>query len=161
VVFMTLKAQFPWRHPATIQHTQRLLTSFHHWTGFSLLDCPGTPETLAQKLFEAPFVVVSHGTQSNPILNYGNQTALNLWEMDWQQFTQTPSRLTAEPIEQADRDRLLQRAREKGYIDDYEGVRISRTGQRFYIRNVILWGVLDEVGNPCGQAATFNQWEML
>ncbi len=158
---MTSDLQFPWQQTAIIHHTQRLLSSFHHWTGFPLLDATGTPEILAQKLFAAPFVVVSHGTQADPILNYGNQIALTLWEMDWKQFTQTPSRLTAEPIAQADRDRLLQRARERGYIDDYEGVRISHTGKRFYIRNVILWGVLDAAGTPCGQAATFNQWEML
>lgn len=158
---MTSDPQFPWQQDTIIQHTQRLLSSFQHWTGCPLLDAAGPPEILAQKLFEAPFVVVSHGPQADPILNYGNQTALNLWEMSWEQLTQTPSRLTAEPIAQADRDRLLQRAKERGFIDDYEGVRISRTGKRFYIRNVILWGVLDEAGNPCGQAATFNQWEMI
>ncbi|MDX2230020.1 MAG: MEKHLA domain-containing protein [Leptolyngbyaceae cyanobacterium bins.349] len=149
----------PWQQAVIVRHTQRLLRSFQHWTGTALLDPTGSPEILAQQLFEAPFVVVSHGTQPDPILNYGNQTALNLWEMDWHHFTQTPSRLTAEPMEQADRDRLLQRARETGFIDDYEGIRISRTGRRFRIRNVILWDVLDETETRCGQAAMFSQWE--
>jgi len=151
----------PWQEPRIIQHTQRLIHSFHYWTGFHLLNEQEEPEVLAQKLFTAPFVIVSHGTQSDPILNYGNQTALQLWEMDWQQFTQTPSRLTAEPMEQADRDRLLQRAKERGYIDDYQGIRISRTGKRFQIQNVILWDVLDEAGVRCGQAATFDKWIMV
>jgi len=151
-----------WQQPAIIDHTQRLLHSFHHWTGFDLMDrLDHPPEILAHQLFTAPFVVVSHGTQTDPILNYGNQTALDLWEMDWPQFTQTPSRLTAEPMERADRDRLLQHAKQQGYIDDYQGIRISRSGQRFRIQNVILWDVLDAAGDRCGQAATFAEWQLL
>jgi len=158
---MTSDAQFPWQQAAIIQHTQRLLHSFQHWTGTPLLDVVDRPERLAQMLFEAPFVVVSHGVEPDPIFNYGNQIALNLWELDWHQFTQTPSRQTAEPEEQADRDQLLQQAREHGFIQNYQGVRISSSGKRFRIANVILWGVLDEAGQPCGQAATFDRWEML
>ena len=119
------------------------------------------PETTARQLFEAPFVVVSHGTQPDPIFNYGNQTALRLWELDWPQFTQLPSRCSAEPLAQADRDRLLQQAKAQGFINNYAGVRISSTGKRFRIQNVILWDVLDEAGTCCGQAATFDRWEML
>lgn len=151
---------FPWQQEPILRHTWRLLQSFQYWTGAPLLEAEGTPEALAQQLFEAPFVVVSHGIQADPILNYGNQTALKLWEMAWEQFTQTPSRLTAEPIAQSDRDRLLQQAQEKGYINNYEGIRISSTGKRFQIRNVILWSVLDENGDRCGQAATFDRWEV-
>jgi len=151
----------PWQQPHVIRHTQRLLTSFRHWTGQALLTPQVPPVTQAQMLFDAPFAVVSHDTQSDPIFNYANQTALRLWEMDWQTFTQTPSRLSAEPIEQAERARLLQQAKQRGFIRNYQGVRISNTGQRFRIRNVILWDVLDEQGDRCGQAATFDQWEML
>ncbi len=149
-----------------IRHTQRLLHSFHHWTGASLLtndddQAALSQELLSQALFEAPFVVVSHGAEADPILNYGNRQALKLWRMEWEQFTQTPSRLTAEPMERADRDRLLQQAKANGFINNYQGVRICSTGQRFSIHNVILWTVLDERGVGCGQAATFDQWTLL
>jgi hypothetical protein len=156
-----LTYEFPWQQPSVIQHSQRLLTSFQHRTGRSLLQHQGSPEEIAQALFEAPFVLVSHGAQADPILNYGNQKALELWEMDWQTLTQTPSRYTAEPIERKDRDRLLVEAQAKGYIDNYEGIRISSTGKRFRITQVILWGVLDEQNMPCGQAATFDRWELM
>ena len=144
-----------------IRHTQRLLHSFYHWTGSLLLTNDGEQTALSQALFEAPFVVVSHGTETDPILNYGNRQALNLWRMEWEQFTQTPSRLTAEPMERADRDRLLHQAKVNGFINDYQGVRICSTGQRFSIHNVILWNVLDERGACCGQAATFDHWTFL
>lgn len=144
-----------------VHYTQRLLRSFYHWTGTPLLIRKGDESAITQALFEAPFVVVSHGTEADPILNYGNRQALQLWQMEWEQFTQTPSRLTAEPMERAERDRLLQQAKVNGFINNYQGVRICSTGQRFAIHNVILWNVLDEKGVCCGQAATFNQWTFL
>lgn len=116
---------------------------------------------IAEALFTAPFVLVSHGTEADPILNYGNQSALQLWEMDWHQLTQTPSRLTAEPIEREERARLLEQAQTQGYISDYQGIRISRTGRRFHISNVIVWDVLNEQNDRCGQAATFDRWEFI
>lgn len=151
----------PWQQASIVRHSLRLLHSFYHWTGKPLVVVDGEPEAIAQALFEAAFVVVSHGTEADPILNYGNQAALNLWEMDWVQFTQTPSRYTAEPMEREDRARLLQQAREKGFIDDYEGIRISSSGRRFQISQVVLWDVLDETGLRCGQAATFDRWAYL
>jgi len=152
---------FPWQQPDTIRHTERLLRSFRHWTSRSLLHLEGTPSAIAEALFNASFVVVSHGTQSDPILNYGNYKALDLWEMDWEEFTQTPSRLTAEPVERQERDRLLSQAKTHGYISDYKGIRISSTGHRFWIQNVIIWDVLDEHSQRCGQAAMFDRWQFI
>jgi hypothetical protein len=149
-------SEFPWQQPAIIQHTQRLIKSYQHWVGKPLM---GSLD--AQALFEAPFVVVSHGIQSDPIFNYANQQALDLWEMDWETFTQTPSRKSAEPMSQEERSRLLIEAKTKGYISDYRGVRISTQGKRFWIENVILWTVLDEADQPCGQAATFSTWKFI
>jgi hypothetical protein len=160
----------PWQQPASLVHSVRLLRSFERWTGRSLLgelgldDCAGLEDyagneaKIAQLLFEVPFVVVSHGIEADPILNYGNRTALDLWQMTWESFTQTPSRLTAEPIERVERERLLEQARTQGYISDYQGVRIASTGLRFWIEDVVIWTVLDEAGKAIGQAATFQSW---
>jgi hypothetical protein len=158
---MSQNVFLPWQQESIIRHSLRLLKSYQHWTEKPLLSAEQEPEAIAQLLFEAPFVVVSHGTEADPVLNYGNQVALDLWEMDWVQFTQTPSRYTAEPMEREERAQLLQRARAKGYIDDYEGIRISSSGRRFQISQVVLWDVLDETGVRCGQAATFDLWTFL
>jgi len=104
-----------WTHPSIVSWSQRLLDSFSHWLGRDLLERNGTPGRQAQALFEAPFVVVSHGTQPEPILNYGNQEALALWEMTWEQLTQTPSRQTAESVDQEERARMLALAEAQGY----------------------------------------------
>jgi hypothetical protein len=148
----------PWKFPAAIYHTQCLLNSYRYWFRQDLLAPSPDPEALAHQLFFAPFVVLSHGTEADPILNYGNQTALNLWEMAWPDFTQMPSRLTAEPDLREVRSQLLATAAQQGYLTGYKGVRISKTGQRFFIQNATIWKVLDDEDNFCGQAATFESW---
>jgi hypothetical protein len=120
-----------------------------------------TPAQLAQTLYTAPFVVLSHGTETDPILNYGNQIALDLWQTSWQQLTQMPSRLTAAPMERQERANFLAQVAETGYVNGYRGVRITCTGQRFWIENATVWTVLDEQGQVAGQAATFAQWRAL
>jgi hypothetical protein len=112
-------------------------------------------------MFEAPFVVVSHGTQDDPILNYGNEVALNLWEMDIETLLQTPSRMTAEPVHRDERARLLERTLRDGFVDDYRGIRIASSGRRFLIEKAIVWNLVNDAGDRVGQSATFSDWVFL
>ncbi len=148
----------PWREQALVRHANMLLRSFRRTVGRDLLATGEDEMDNARRLFEAPFVVLSHGTQDDPVLNYGNAQALALWEMSFADFTRMPSRVTAEPVLREERERLLAIAAQKGFIDDYTGVRISSTGRRFLIKNAIIWNVADEDGARCGQAATFDRW---
>lgn len=145
-------------HPSVIAWSQLLLDSFSRWMGRELLPRIGSTEDQARALFSASFVVVSHGTEADPILNYGNQTALDLWELSWDQLTSTPSRLTAEPMNRDERARMLASAEAHGYFAGYRGVRISATGRRFLVEDATVWNVVDARGNRVGQAATFACW---
>ena len=49
----------------------------------------------------------------------------------------------------------------RGYLGGYEGIRISTTGRRFLIHNVIIWNLTDCEGRRLGQAATFDRWTFL
>lgn len=150
-----------WRGFDWIAHTQVLLNSFRHFVGRELIARTGDPHDEAQRLFNAPFVVVSHGTQDDPILNYGNLTALQLWETDLPSLTSMPSRLTAEPMHRDERAILMARAKRDGFVDDYRGIRISSTGKRFLIERAIVWNLIDASGIRVGQAATFSEWTRL
>ena len=151
----------PWSRSDWIQHAQLLLDSYRHWLGRDLIQRNGSPQEQARRLFEAPLVVVSHGTEADPILNYGNRAALVLWEMDVETFCRTASRQTAEPLHRDERARLLERTTRDGYVDDYQGIRISATGRRFRIERAIVWNLLDGDGKHLGQAATFSDWQEL
>jgi hypothetical protein len=146
---------------AVVAHVQLLLDSFARLLGRELISREGTAAQQVERLWQAPFVVVSHGTEADPVLNYGNARAIALWEMTWEELTQTPSRLTAEPVHRDERARLLARTKEHGFVDDYAGIRISKTGRRFRIEQAIVWNLTDAAGHHRGQAATFDRWTPL
>ena len=138
-----------------------LLDSYAFWLKRELIERTGSMDEQRRRLFLAPFVVVSHAESEDPILNYGNRQALDLWEMTWTEFTATPSRLTAEPVKREERARTLDRVAAYGFVADYQGVRISRTGRRFLVEQATVWNVLDGHGTKRGQAATFSRWTRL
>jgi hypothetical protein len=102
--------------------------------------------------------VVSAGTDPDQILNYGNETALTLWRMEWDLLCRTPSRQTAEPMHQETRAAFLSEVRRHGFIEHYEGIRISSRGERFRIQKATVWNLIDAQGRHAGQAATFSEW---
>ncbi len=150
-----------WQNPSIIAQTQLIARSLDHWTGRTLLPGLFNPLGLAKNIFAAPFVLVAHGTEADPVLNYGNAAALALWEMSWEELTRTPSRLTAEAPNREERARLLAMVTARGFIDDYSGIRISKTGRRFRISRATVWNLLGEDNQPCGQAAMFGDWQFL
>jgi hypothetical protein len=68
-----------------------------------------------------------------------------------------PSRYSAEPLARAERESLLARVAADGYISDYSGVRIARSGARFLVRNATVWNLVESRG-IVGQAAFFSDW---
>lgn len=144
-----------------VEHAALLGDSYHRLLGKPLITGICGSQAFAEALFHAPFAVVSHDTADDPVFNYANAQALILFEMNWDDFTRTPSRLSAEPGNRQERNRLLKRVTEQGYIDHYQGVRISSTGARFMIENAVVWNMINRYGNYKGQAACFGDWRFL
>lgn len=113
--------------------------------------------SIGARLYEAPFAVLAHDDAIEPIFFYANLKAQEIFEMNWTEFTKLPSKLSAEPVNQAQRQELLEKVSSQGYIDNYSGVRISKTGKRFHIENAIVWNLYSIDNLRVGQAATFNQ----
>jgi len=126
-----------------------IVSSFERLTGRRLVVDP-------EDLWTAPRAVVAHGLEADPVFFYGNRMALALFETPASDFVRLPSRLSAEPLAQEERARLLARVSETGFIDDYSGIRISATGRRFRIEHAVVWNLIDETGRRHGQAATFE-----
>jgi hypothetical protein len=153
----------PWETEAIIRHSQRLLQSFHHYLGRPLFAQGVAADAAfqARQLFEAPCIVVSHGTEDEPIFNYGNAQALALWGLTWDELIRFPSRQTAQGADQPERARMLAQAKAQGYFEGYVGDRATASGKRFRMENGLIWTVVDETGAYCGQAATFSQYHFL
>lgn len=143
------------------EHIQLINKSFQRLLGYPLINADVDERNLAERLFNAPFVLLSHNTAADPVFNYANAKGLELFELNWQELINLPSRLSAEAVNQTERDRLLALVTANGFINHYEGVRISKTGKRFQIRNAIVWNLMDSAGLYQGQAACFSEWQFL
>ncbi len=144
-----------------VEHAVVIRESYRRLLLKELIPDVQSDRQFAKQLFYAPFAVVSHDTASDPVFNYANLKALELFELSWEDFTCLPSRLSAEAVNQTKRDQVLAKVSEKGYIDHYEGIRISSTGKRFLIKNTMIWNLTDKNNHYKGQAAWFDQWAFL
>lgn len=107
---------------------------------------------------EAPFVVLAHGTDPDPLFIYANKCAQACFEWAWDEFLALPSRLSAEPIDRAERQRLLDQVARTGFLSGYRGIRVAKSGRRFLIEDGVVWELIDRAGTRHGQAATFRSW---
>lgn len=141
-------------------HTTLLLESYRKLLKQTLMPF-NDGESLGRQVFEAEFALLSHNSDNDPLFNYANRTALDLFEFSWDEFIGMPSRLSAEPVNREERERLLAEVTLKRFIDNYSGVRIAKSGKRFLIRQAVVWNVFDKNDRYCGQAACFKDWELL
>ena len=107
---------------------------------------------------EAPFVVLAHGTDPDPNFIYANRCAQACFEYSWDEFLALPSRLSAEPTDRAERQRLLDQVARTGFLSGYRGIRVAKSGRRFLIEDGVVWELIDREGLRHGQAATFRSW---
>jgi len=147
--------------PASLAQARLILESHRQVVGRELLAVCGDDSERASALYHADLVVLSHGLGPDPRFNYGNRLAQQLFELSWDELVALPSRLSAEPVNREERQRLLDTVSARGYIDDYAGVRISKSGRRFRITGATVWTLVDEAGVVRGQAAAFANWTPL
>ncbi|MEM7191967.1 MAG: MEKHLA domain-containing protein [Pseudomonadota bacterium] len=107
---------------------------------------------------DAQACVVAHSTAADPLFIYANKAAQHLFEYDWNEIVGMPSKLSAEAPKRAERQRLLEQVEQDGYATSYTGVRISKSGRRFYIKEGTLWQLRDASSTLHGVAATFSNW---
>jgi hypothetical protein len=130
--------------------------SYQRMTGKPLLpEMPQMDDELRNAMWHAPFAIVAHGTEDDPIFFYGNLYALQNFEMGFEEFAQLPSRLSAEPVAQEAREKALAKVAQQGYLDGYSGMRVAKSGRRFMITDCTIWNLLDADGRYHGQAAVF------
>lgn len=141
-----------YRAPETSERIVLIAASFENLLGRPLVEAA---DDMVAALWHAPDAIVAHGVEADPIFFFGNRAALTAFETDVERFTALPSRLSAEAPQREERQMLLDRVSQDGFIDDYAGLRISATGRRFRIEQAIVWNLVDG-GVRRGQAATFT-----
>ncbi|HEV7307497.1 MEKHLA domain-containing protein [Ensifer sp.] len=135
---------------------QLIIASYRQLTGRDLID----PSVCAAWLYEAaPFAVLAHDRSDDPRFIYANKTAQSCFGYSHDEFLGMPSRLSAEAPEREERQRFLDSVSSKGFIDDYRGLRIAKTGRRFWIEKATVWQLVRPGAETLGQAAIFRRWQ--
>jgi PAS domain-containing protein len=136
-----------------------LMESHERLVGTVLLNADIPPADAARWLYEdAPFCVLAHNTEADPRFIYANRSAQQCFEYSWNEMITLHSRLSAEEPNREERARLIGLVRTQGFITDYRGLRIAKSGRRFWIEDGTVWNLVDRDGRYHGQAATFSQW---
>lgn len=133
-----------------------LLGSYQRWLGRPLTSELSGQALEAWLYRDAPFCLVAHDGAVDPRFLYANRAAQRCFEYEWHEFVGLPSRLSAEPDRRRERDQLLARCAQHGFAEGYRGLRIAKSGRRFWIENVTIWNVLDSDGLFRGQAAVYR-----
>jgi len=136
-----------------------LASSYSRLVGAPLVPFEHDNQYAARWLYEeAPFCVLAHNTDRDPIFIYGNKAAQACFEYTWDELTSLRSRLSAEEPNREERQCLLDAVKRHGFATDYRGLRIAKSGRRFWIENVTVWQLIDRCGFLHGQGAVYRQW---
>jgi hypothetical protein len=60
------------------------------------------------------------------------------------------------PDAREERAALLAAVARDGFASGYRGLRVAKSGRRFWIEDVTVWNVLDDEGRFIGQAAAYH-----
>lgn len=112
--------------------------------------------TAAWLYAEAPFCLLAHEAGDDPRFIYANTTAQRCFGYAWSEFLELPSRLSAEAPDRAERQRALDAVARDGFVANYRGVRIGKSGRRFFIANATVWTLIGPDDVRHGQAAVFD-----
>jgi PAS domain S-box-containing protein len=106
---------------------------------------------------EAPFCLLAHDAGPDPRFIYANRAAQRCFEYEWSELVGMPSRLSARTPERDERERFLREVAAHGCLRGYRGLRVARSGRRFWIEDGTLWNLIDDQGVRRGQAAAFQR----
>ena len=132
--------------------------SYQRLLGESLVPADVSSSAAAQWLYaEAPFCLLAHERAPDPCFLFANLAAQRCFEYGWHEFVGLPSRLSADAPDRGERAALLASVARQGFATGYRGLRIAKSGRRFWIEDVTVWNLIDAAGEVRGQAAAYRR----
>ena len=144
--------------PPDVSFSDLLISSYRKIVGTPLVPYEMSGAAAAEWLYQAPFGLLAQDTSLDARFVYANLAAQRRFEYSWQEFMGMPSRLSAEPQNQDQRQAFMDSVLEQGYVSGYQGRRIAKSGRRFLIQDVTVWNLVDADGILRGQAALIRRW---
>ena len=136
-----------------------LAESYAKLVGEALVPEGMSGDAAAAWLYEAPFGLLAHDTSPDPLFTYANRAAQERFGYSRDEFIGLPSRLSAVAGQARDeRQVFMDMVQRQGYADNYRGLRIAKSGQRFWIQDATVWNLVDAESALVGQAALIKSW---
>jgi hypothetical protein len=144
--------------PYDVWFSELLTESYERITGALMVPDGLAGADAAQWLYRAPFCLLAQDTSLDPRFVYANLAAQSCFEYGWQEFVGMPSRFSAEAANREQRQAFMETVQKQGYVSGYQGVRITKSDRRFWIKDTTVWNLVDRDGALHGQAAVIRQW---
>jgi hypothetical protein len=109
-------------------------------------------ENLIEAFDQCIYPIASHDNSNEPLFNYANQAALNLFKMTSFEMIGLPSKASVLLTNQEDRSLLLKHVTEQGFIQHYQGQRVASDQSLFNIQDATVWNLIDGFKKYHGQA---------
>lgn len=138
--------------------SELLVVSFATVTGAPMVPDSVADTEAAHWLYHAPFCLLAQDAAADPRFVYANLTAQRCFEYGWEEFTGLPSRLSAEEGNREQRQAFMETVLKRGHVSGYRGMRVARSGRRFWIEDATVWNLTDQDGVLQGQAALVPRW---
>lgn len=119
---------------------------------------PSVGDEAAAWLYDAPFGLLAQNMSDDPIFVYANRTAQEHFGYTWDELVGLPSRLSAGGRAREMRRLFMESVRRQGYAVNYRGLRIAKSGRRFWIEHTTVWNLLGAESELVGQAALIRSW---
>ncbi|MBC1501232.1 MEKHLA domain-containing protein [Listeria weihenstephanensis] len=128
--------------------------SYEHWTRKKL----PTPSIMEEERLrwldeQSPYGLLVQNNNEEPLFIYANKQAQIIFGYSLEEFLSTPSRKSAPPQMQRDRECLLEKVTTQGILMGYHGTRVDKQGMLFEIKNGMIWNLISKSGETIGMAA--------
>jgi len=107
------------------------------------------------------FGILSHGTQVDPVYNYGNTAGLELFEQTLERLCETPSRFSTVPRLMGDRRESIKNIERAGYGTIQRAIRVSARGSLFCTADILVWTIKDDENRRIGLAALYDRSDVV
>lgn len=123
------------------RHVSILDMSLKKLTGRGVYDRMNIPQgALQEVLSNNRFVLISHGTQKDPIYNFGNTACLEAFVRTWQELCRIPSRESVVTRSQDDalRIELMNNVTNNGFVEGATGIRVTGDGRLIRLVDAVV-----------------------
>lgn len=147
-----------------ISHVSLLDRSLKRLTGRGLYERmkvqPSSPKGIYNTVcLNERFVLISHGTEANPIYNFGNVAALQAFMRSWHDLMiPSAESVVLRSQDETLRNELMQKVTDHGFVEGASGIRVRGDGKFIKLVDAVVWNCYDDDNSTyIGQAAFFDR----